>query len=111
MKLKDKVSIVTGAGCGIGRGIAEVFARQGAKVVIAEINPETGQAVADGIVADGGEAIFIQCDVSSEEAVRKLVEKIIEGEFRTKKSFFLRIFTCYCYGGEGGKKRVVYQFS
>ena len=59
MKLKDRVAIVTGAGGGIGKGIAEVFAlEEGAKVIVAERNVDNGKAVAAEISAAGGDATF-----------------------------------------------------
>lgn len=76
--LKDKVTIVTGAAMGMGQATAELFAKNGAKVVIADFNKEEGQKVADAIQADGGEATFIKVDVSNEEEVKNLVEKTVE---------------------------------
>lgn len=76
--LKDKVTIVTGAAMGMGQATAELFAKNGAKVVIADFNEEEGQKVADAIQADGGEATFIKVDVSNEEEVKNLVEKTVE---------------------------------
>lgn len=76
--LKDKVTIVTGAAMGMGQATAELFAKNGAKVVIADFNEEGGQKVADAIQADGGEATFIKVDVSNEEEVKNLVEKTVE---------------------------------
>ena len=77
MKLKGRVAIVTGAGAGIGRGIAERFAREGAAVVIAEVNPHDGQSTAQAIQAAGGQALFVPTDVSDEAQVKSMVEKTL----------------------------------
>jgi NAD(P)-dependent dehydrogenase (short-subunit alcohol dehydrogenase family) len=82
MRLKDKVAIVTGSGTGIGQGIAELFAREGAKVVVAELDGASGRSVADGIARAGGTAIFQRTDVSKEADVRAMVDAAV-GRFGT----------------------------
>jgi len=78
MILKDKVAIITGAGQGIGLSYALGFAGEGAKVVIADINGENGQNVADKINEGGGEAIAVQTDVSNEQNTLELAEKAMD---------------------------------
>jgi NAD(P)-dependent dehydrogenase (short-subunit alcohol dehydrogenase family) len=77
MRLHNRVAIVTGAGAGIGKAIALGYAREGAKVVAAEINPETGQATADEIHALKLEGAFVRTDVAEESDVRALVETTV----------------------------------
>ena len=75
--VKGKVAIVTGASRGIGRAIAECFGENGMKVVCAARSAEQGRAVADGICANGGDAIFIQTDCSKASAIKELVDKTV----------------------------------
>ena len=77
MLMQDKVAIVTGAASGIGRGIALAFAREGAKVAIADMNLEGAEAVAKSIRDDGGQAIGVAMNVTSEEEVNSGVEKTV----------------------------------
>jgi NAD(P)-dependent dehydrogenase (short-subunit alcohol dehydrogenase family) len=77
MDLKGKVAIVTGAGVGIGRGIAELFALKGAAVVIADINPKTGKQVVEGLKKKGCAAMFSLCDVGKETQVKSTISKTI----------------------------------
>jgi NAD(P)-dependent dehydrogenase (short-subunit alcohol dehydrogenase family) len=78
MQLEGKVAIVTGGGRGIGRAIARRFANEGAKVVIAEQDPESGARTCAEVRADGGGAIFIQTDVSDRQAVETMVEATVQ---------------------------------
>lgn len=64
MMLRNKTVIVTGAGAGLGQGIAAAFAREGANVVLADISAKGGQETLDAIHGAGGRAIFVQGDVS-----------------------------------------------
>ncbi|MGZ5254670.1 MAG: SDR family NAD(P)-dependent oxidoreductase [Flavitalea sp.] len=77
-QLESKVAIVTGAGSGIGRSTAELFAREGAMVVVSDINEEHGNEVVNEIIKNGGKAIFIQADTSSPEDNKSLVQQTIQ---------------------------------
>jgi len=78
MRLKDKVAIITGAGSGQGKASAHLFAKEGAKVVIAEWNETNGKQVEQEIVQAGHEALFIQTDISNETNVTSLVEQVMD---------------------------------
>lgn len=65
MRLRDKVALITGAGSGIGRETARLFASEGAKVVVVDIVDETGEETVSSIREEGGDATFIHADVSS----------------------------------------------
>ena len=78
MKLKDKVCIVTGAASGIGKQIAMTYAREGGKVVIADINLQSAQAVVDEIQKAGGQAMAVTMDVTSESEVNAAVDKVVK---------------------------------
>jgi 3-oxoacyl-[acyl-carrier protein] reductase len=82
MRLNGKTAIVTGAAHGIGRGIAELFAREGARVVIADLDATAGKRVEHEIRAAGGDAAFIQCDVASKKAVARLAAACLKARAR-----------------------------
>jgi dihydroanticapsin dehydrogenase len=71
-RLKDKVAVVTGGGDGIGKATCQLFVEEGAAVVIAEKNPETGKQTAQDIVRGGGRAHFIATDVADEGSVARM---------------------------------------
>jgi glucose 1-dehydrogenase len=78
MKLKDKVSIITGATKGIGLYTAHQFAKEGAKVILTGRSVDLGEQAAQEICNDGGDAYFVQCDVSSKEQVDRLVKATVD---------------------------------
>jgi 3-hydroxybutyrate dehydrogenase len=78
MKLKDKSAIVTGAASGIGKEIALTFAREGAKVAIADLNKAAAEAAAAEIAKCGGQAIGVAMDVCSEDAVNAGVTAVVK---------------------------------
>ena len=77
MRLQDKVTIITGAGGGMGRVAARMFAAEGARVVVAEFNEEAGQETAGLVRADGGVASYIKVDVSKEADARAMVDHAV----------------------------------
>ena len=78
MKLKDKVAIVTGSTSGMGRATAELFAKEGAKVVVTGRDEKRAKEVVDGIKAQGGEAMYVIVDASKTEDNKILVDKTME---------------------------------
>ena len=73
MRLQGKVSLITGAGQGIGRAAAILFAKEGSRVVVADYKPDGGKETVELIRGEGGEAIFVKVDVSKGDEVRKMV--------------------------------------
>ncbi len=73
-RLEGKAAIVTGGAHGIGRAIAELFAAEGARVVIADVDARAGKQTAEGIRDAGGAAVFVRCDVSRESQVARAVK-------------------------------------
>ena len=77
MRVKDKVVIITGGGSGIGRETGILFAREGAKVVVADVNEKAGAETVDTIKKAGGEAFFARLDVSNREQTKQVVKDTI----------------------------------
>src|SRR4029077_9622159 len=75
VRLQNQVAWVSGAASGMGEGIARLFAREGAAVVLVDVQAGKGLAVAEQIRCEGGRAIFIECDVRKEAAVRASIER------------------------------------
>ena len=75
--LKNKIALVTGASSGIGRAIAQIWAREGARVVVSDINTAAGQETADLVRAQGGDAFFIAADVGKPQDAQKLVSQAL----------------------------------
>lgn len=73
-RMAGKIVVVTGAARGIGRGCAEMLAREGARVVIGDVRADEGAAAAEAITAGGGEALFVQTDVVQEDQCAALVQ-------------------------------------
>lgn len=76
-RLQSKVAVVTGAARGIGRSIAGVFAQEGARLVLVDLDFAGGEQVAEEIRKGGGQAIFVRADVSQAEAVRRLIAEAV----------------------------------
>ena len=78
MRLKDKVAMITGAGRGIGRATALAFAREGARVVVAELDEASGRDTAAAVEGAGGQALFVRTNVSRAEDAEAVVRAAVE---------------------------------
>ncbi|HTI88733.1 MAG TPA: SDR family NAD(P)-dependent oxidoreductase, partial [Alphaproteobacteria bacterium] len=78
MRLKDKVAIVTGAGRNIGEAIAVLFAEEGAKVVVADLDQSRADHTTGLIKGKGGQAVSVIADVSKEDSVQKLIADAVK---------------------------------
>jgi meso-butanediol dehydrogenase / (S,S)-butanediol dehydrogenase / diacetyl reductase len=77
-RLTGKVEVITGAGSGMGRAAAILFAKEGAKVVVADVSEATGKETVDTIKSEGGSAIFVKCDISKPEDAQHLAQTAIK---------------------------------
>ena len=77
-RLQDKVSIITGSGSGMGKSAAELFSREGSKLVVVDINEKAGEAVAESIRKAGGEAIFVRADTGKEADLKAMTDAAIK---------------------------------
>jgi NAD(P)-dependent dehydrogenase (short-subunit alcohol dehydrogenase family) len=103
MQFKGKTALVTGAASGIGKSTAELYANEGANVVLSDIDEKKGNAAAEAINRNGGKAIFVKADVSSHSDCRSLVEQ-------TVKQFGRLDFACN-NAGVGGESNPVAEYS
>ena len=76
-RLEGKVAFITGAGSGIARAAAHIFTREGAKVVIAELNADLGRACEQSVRTAGGDALFVETDVTKEDKVKSAIQQTV----------------------------------
>jgi NAD(P)-dependent dehydrogenase (short-subunit alcohol dehydrogenase family) len=75
--LANKVGMITGAGSGIGRATAKIFAAEGARVVVSDVDEAGGNETVNLIKAAGGDALFVRCDVSKSAEVNALIKTCV----------------------------------
>ena len=78
MRVKDKVAIITGSGSGIGRATSQLFAEEGAKIVVADINPAGANETVRLVQEAGGEAVAVEADVSKEADAQKIADTTLD---------------------------------
>ena len=94
-RLDQKIALITGAADGIGRGCAEAFIREGARVIVGDRNVESGLAVAHQIVAAGGDATFLEVDIAEATQVEALLQHV--------STQYGRLDVLLCSAGVGGR--------
>jgi NAD(P)-dependent dehydrogenase (short-subunit alcohol dehydrogenase family) len=95
MRLENRVAVITGAGSGIGRASAKLFAKEGAKIVAADINSASGQETVAEITKLGGEATFVQVDVASAADNERMIDLAL--------SSYGKLDILYCNAGVAGE--------
>ncbi|EFM08564.1 short-chain dehydrogenase/reductase SDR [Paenibacillus curdlanolyticus YK9] len=78
MRLSGKVAVITGAASGMGKAIAELYAAEGAKVIVSDLRVEAAQAVVSNIEASGGTAVAVAANVAKEEDVQQLIDTAVQ---------------------------------
>ena len=87
LNFSGSVALVTGAGAGIGKATAIAFAREGLKVVVADVNSQAGEACVADINAQGGQALFVHCDVTQDASVKAMIDATISAFGRLDYAF------------------------
>lgn len=98
-----KVALVTGGGSGIGQAACHAYAREGAKVVVSDIDPGGGEAVVQAVKEGGGEAIFLRADISNPDDCRALVDATVEE--------YGRLDVAFNNAGIGGEANLTAEYS
>src|SRR5579859_4083496 len=78
MRLQDKVALITGSAGGMGKAAAELFAREGASVIVTDVLADEGEETAQAIRDAGGKVLFVKADVSKEDEVKHMVARGID---------------------------------
>ena len=101
MRLENKVAVIVGAGSGMGRAAAILFAQEGAKVVVADFNDENGKKVVDEIKAAGNEASFCHVDATCGEQVKALMDYAV--------ATYGKITTVFCTAGKPQTAKMIWE--